>query len=705
VPTANQSVRMRLQLHVEREELAPTVRRTDIQGLRAVAVGLVVLAHAGVPGVAGGFVGVDVFFVLSGFLITTLLVREGTLTGRVSIAAFYARRARRILPAATVVLLSTLLWATYRLPSSRAERVGDDALWSVLFGANLRFGREGTDYFAADLPPSPLQHYWSLSVEEQFYLVWPLLVVAVLVLPGTWRRRTLAGVLAVACVGSFALAVRLSGESAVGTYFATGARVWELSAGALLALAGPALRRTPLLARHLLTTAGIGGVTVAATLFGEPGFDPVQTLLAVLGTVAVLAAGCGGPVGPARWLAARPVQWTGGVSYSLYLWHWPVLVLGGEYADGSPSAVRSGLLVVLAIVLAAVTRRFVEQPFQGVAPRRASVPRGLVLWPVAVGLAGAGVVWSGHVAAGHQSEREEEAAAYYATEGRRAPAAPAAPAPGAALGTRIDHALALAADRAPLPLPLTNLGDLETDNWEAEIACRAGFVATSSPDCVIGDRRAQRVVAAVGDSHMGMWLPALDELGKRQGFRVVVLVKFGCPLYDVPILLRGDPYPSCRKFRDWARAELTRLDPDVVVMAAFGLRNGSTDPQVWAAAVRGEVDRVQEPGAEVIVLSDVTELGQDPGDCLSDTGSDMASCVFDETERSMSANAMFERAARAAGARYADLTRLVCRHGRCPMVVDRTVTYRDNDHVSVTWARAVAADLGRITGLAAKPSG
>jgi peptidoglycan/LPS O-acetylase OafA/YrhL len=673
-------------------------KRADIQGLRALAVGLVILGHFGVPGLSGGFIGVDVFFVVSGFLITSLLLSEARSSGRVRVPAFYARRARRILPAATMVLLSTTVYAAYMLPTTRAERIADDATWCAFFGANLHFGREGTDYFTAGGDPSPLEHYWSLAVEEQFYLVWPTVLAALVLLLKVRARWALAAVVAAACLASFTYSMVLAEQTPLAAYFATGARVWELGAGALLALAAPVVGRTPTWLRHALMAGGFAAIAVAASAFDDVTYDPVQTLVAVLGTAALLAAGTGVEVmGANRVLALRPVQWVGDASYSLYLWHWPVLVMGTAHF-GTPTAAERTTLVGLAVLMATLSYYLVEMPFRRGSGFWNSPRRALTLWPVAVGTTLIGTMWAGQLATAQLAEKERESAAYYSDPAREPPAHGSSRLRPVSVESRIEESLRLADVGAPIPFPLTNFRGLDEDNWERHY-CHANLEETSNEGCVLGARSATLTVAAVGDSHMGMWLPSLDILGKSHGFRVVVFVKYACPPFDVPVQVAGQPYPSCETFREWTRARLRRLDPDVVLLSSYGLIYGASDAGVWEDAVSRAATELQEGGALVEVLSDLTTLPQDPGDCVTDRDSDMSSCVFAESLLTIRANEMFRRAARQSGAGFVDLTSLVCRRHRCPLVVERTLTYRDDDHISVTWAKRIAPEFGHLARL------
>jgi peptidoglycan/LPS O-acetylase OafA/YrhL len=342
--------------------------RGDIQGLRAVAVVLVLLSHTGLAFLPGGFVGVDVFFVISGFLITRLLVTEWERTGRISLTGFYARRAKRLLPAAGLVLAVSMLLTLFFLPKTRWAETGWDVVASGLYAMNWRLAEQAVDYLATGDAPSILQHYWSLAVEEQFYLVWPLLLIAV---GWTVRRfrgrnagrpRVLLLVLALIAVPSFAWSVHLTVSDPARAYFVSTTRIWELALGGALALLGHHLARLPRRAAAGLGWAGLGAI-VAAAFWITPAmaFPGYLALVPTLGAAAVIAAGTAGPAGPERLLDRRPMRAVGALSYSLYLWHWPLLITA-EARFGELS-VTAGLAVVLFSVLPAVaTYHFLENP-------------------------------------------------------------------------------------------------------------------------------------------------------------------------------------------------------------------------------------------------------------------------------------------------------------------------------------------------------
>ena len=354
----------------------PAPPRRDIQGLRALAVLAVIGAHAaGWP--AGGVMGVDVFFVISGFLITGMLLREARDTGRVSLGSFYARRARRLLPAALTVLIAVAVAGWFLFNRTRGEQTLWDAAWAAVFASNWNFAAQGTDYFADTGAVSPLQHFWSLSVEEQFYLVWPLLLLVVVALVGRRRVRIAAGVLAASAVaGSFGWALVQSDSQATVAYFSTLTRAWELAAGALVAVLVPMLRRMPRVLGGTLQWVGVAGI-VASLLLIDPtggGFPAPWAAAPVVATALAIAGGAGGePRHRHLFPLTNPVTvFVGDASYSLYLWHFPVVVFAAVLLPAS----EWHLWIVLgaSVVLGLASYLIIEQPLR-YAPFLGGMPR------------------------------------------------------------------------------------------------------------------------------------------------------------------------------------------------------------------------------------------------------------------------------------------------------------------------------------------
>jgi peptidoglycan/LPS O-acetylase OafA/YrhL len=341
--------------------------RPDVEGLRAVAVGLVVLYHANVPGVGGGYIGVDVFFLISGFVITGLLLRERAERGTTRLIEFYARRARRIIPAATVVIIATVIAAYHWLGFIRAGQVANDARAAALFVANFHFIALGTNYITAQRPPSPLQNLWTLSVEEQFYAVYPTIVLLLaVVLRRVDFRHKLAAALAVAVAGSLYWSIHLTAVDENRAFFSPFTHAWELALGGLVAVASTKLSELPRSIAAGLTWLGLAAIVAAAFIFDSATAYPGSAaLLPVVGTALVIAGGAAVPaLGAELVLGLRPVRWLGRLSYSLYLWHWPVLTIAAEKTGKTLSVWRNLVLVLLALGLSIATYVVVENPIR-----------------------------------------------------------------------------------------------------------------------------------------------------------------------------------------------------------------------------------------------------------------------------------------------------------------------------------------------------
>lgn len=374
---------------VSRVSTRPTAtHRADIGALRAVAVLLVVAFHARLPLFGNGFVGVDVFFVVSGFLITGLLVGEYGERDEIRLGRFYTRRIRRLLPASSLTALGTLALTLLALPRDTWSAIGRSALAAALYVSNLFFGAELTSKTRAEIEPAPLEHFWSLAVEEQFYLVWPLVVLGLCrATSSALRQRGLLAGIGAITIASFAHSVLLVEAGSVWGYYSPLSRAWEFGAGALLAVVFPlGVRGLGDAARQLIAISGL--VLVGSSLLtADPGsFPGLGALPVVLGTAAVLFAAVDdqSPLGFVAGLA--PVQWLGNLSYSWYLWHWPLLVIG-QRAIGSESIAVRGLLVLVSLLIAEASYRFVENPIRHHPALVASLRSNVLL---AIGLASIG---------------------------------------------------------------------------------------------------------------------------------------------------------------------------------------------------------------------------------------------------------------------------------------------------------------------------
>ena len=682
--------------------------RSDIQGLRALAVGLVILAHAGFQSAAGGFVGVDVFFVVSGFLIVGLLVREAGETRRVSIVDFYARRARRVIPAATVVLVVTAVASAYVLPFVRSIEVIKDSVWAAFFGANIRFSLVETDYFAQGEPPSPVQHYWSLSVEEQFYVVIPVLLLLVAAGLRRWGhalpeqadrqlRRAVLVVLGAVTLASLAYSVWVTAANPTAAYFSTPARAWELGVGGLVGTVMWGKR--PTTERWLAELVGVTGLVLVATAtltYSSATPMPGTAALApVVGTALLLAAG-GTTSGPStywfRLLSVRPARVVGDWSYSLYLWHFPVLLLAQAHWD-EPRLSRPhlALALLLIVVLSAASYYLVEEPFRRGVRWRPRL-RAIGLYPVSLALVILSAVgahaWVDRQIAELERNPSITTADYRAEDLSGDPAV-----------ALVQASVLAAREGRPVPGGLQpDLGQLrESVAPLGECDYRTGTTRL----CPFGDAEADRSIVVVGDSHARAWGPAVSTLGERHGYAVYQFVYSGCPANAAtrPDPEGGGEWTECLEFKEWALAQVRELRPDLVVVANNAYRGASMAGGRQERGLAEHLQQLDEAAERVVMLGNVPRLERSPGVCLSTRDQDLGDCLFPPLRRHVRDQLEFQDVAEGVGVEFLDAQRWFCHDGVCPPVIGRTVPLRDRDHISVEYSTQLADPLARALDL------
>jgi peptidoglycan/LPS O-acetylase OafA/YrhL len=658
--------------------------RPDIQGLRALAVSLVVLAHAGVAELPGGFVGVDVFFVLSGFLITGLLVREADENGRIDIGDFYAKRARRILPAAAVTLIATGLATHFLLNFVRAKDVFGDILWSGLFAANVRFAQSETDYFARDEPPSPVQHFWSLAVEEQFYVAWPLMIAAVVGATAARRRevprRALTQVLLLIIALSLAWSVHATATSATTAYFSTFTRAWQLALGALLAVTASRVAAQPRAARSVASLIGLTAVIVAALVYDEgTAYPGVAAALPTLGAAMLLVGGMGSPTFVSTVLSARPLRFLGDISYSLYLWHWPVLIIAAEYRGDLSGLARAGL-VVGSVLLATLTYYAIENPIRRSRAFSRDKANALLLWPATAAACLVLVLWGTNQATAEGNQRLAAAAQAQADlERRGATQQPAAVDP--ALTPEQDivaQSVRAARSAAPIPAALRpSLDAIRDDRAKGFGKCNSSAGTTRSAEvCSLGDTGAGRSVAIVGNSHAGHWLPTLLAAAEEHNFAVHPLTKDGCHAENYTDV---DTRSECLEWFQWAVEQVGALKPDILIFSPdYSPGYSAGTPKALAAL------KAAGPG-RLLLLGDVPGVKERPEQCLLRPGATLATCSTPHgaLERDRQAAAL----ATAAGVEFQQTSDWFCFERLCPTVIGDMIAYTDTNHLSATYGR------------------
>ena len=631
--------------------------RADIDGLRAVAVLVVVLNHLSSSLVPGGFVGVDVFFVISGYLITRIIGREVG-EGRFTFARFYERRARRIFPALFAVLAVTLAAGYWLLLPSDYLHVLRAALATIGFASNMLLWYQQSSYFdATDSKLDPLLHTWSLAVEEQFYLLFPIF----LLICHRYLRKRMVWILLLCALVSLAGAAMVVDGNRTAVYFLSPFRAWELLAGSLLAYGAlPAIRSR--LLREALSAGGLTAILLACWLYRDTTVFPGLAALApVLGAVAVIHAGSSGPTLAGRLLQLRPVVYVGLISYSLYLWHWPLIVLT-RYAAGMepPASFQVVLLMAASLILASASYHFIEQPLRrgsGWLPRQA-LPSGAAL-ALSLGLfCGVGVAMGG-------------------LPGRFAPAV-----------------VALDKARSPV-IPYAECGDL-----------------APQAACLLGSGAGEPQLLLWGDSHLVSYAPALHEVLRRRGARAVLLPYPGCaPVFDAASSIGA----ACRD-RQAAMKAYLMAHPKIktVVIAAFwsiyfradgplqlvSSAGKSLDGQAAAeAGLRATLQWLAQNQRAVILVGPLPAYGKSIPAVLAlevATGQMFGRSSASE-ERLTNAPFMavvdeFEPGERF---RFVDPVPWLCAP-QCELIRDGVSLYRDAHHLSVAGAMALTDELDQI---------
>lgn len=679
---------------------APSRYRPDIQGLRAIAVGLVLLYHAGAPFLGGGFVGVDVFFVISGFLITGMLLRQSLETGRVDLADFYARRIRRILPAATVVLGFTAIATLLILPRTRWEDIGHDLIGSALYYANWVFAAN-TDYLNAETVASPLQHFWTLAVEEQFYILWPLVIVGLLFAVKKLRdvtalpqspelnhrriRRALELGVVLMILPSLAWSVYWTAAEPARAYFVTTTRLWELGIGAGIAVFAVYLERLPSRVASILQVGGLLCIVIAAVAYSSATpFPGIAALLPTLGAAAVIVGGMAGRAesGAAKLLALKPMTWVGDISYSLYLWHWPLLVLGTQLM-GDELRFRYGLLIVVFALLPAwLSYTYVETPFRHWAyvasmPWRA-IKVGLAMM-LASALLGVAMLLAVSSLGGDSAEGASSA-----------PGAEALYSDGSA-GVVVNEVGSFEprVEEAVDDIPSLYEGGCHQEQSEVDVE-----------PCVFGDSESDYVVALVGDSHAAHWLPGLLPIAEAHGWRLETYTKSACSLNGVALAGEDGFYEECYEWgQRMAETLHEREDLDHVIVSASRYNPAEDAPEsVATGSVEDGYSQMwrdlEEASIPVTVLLDAPRIQIDLPECVAEHPEDLQECAADR-EQAVEASGFGQQsaAAESSGATPVDLTDAICPEQECAPIIGSVLVYRDSHHLTATYARSLSSHM------------
>lgn len=664
---------------------------------------LVLLYHAHIPGFSGGYIGVDVFFVLSGFLITSLLIRERETTGRISINDFYSRRIRRILPMSAMVVVATLVAARIWLEPLRLQTLGRDAIGTATFSVNFQFAQRGADYLQSSLPPSPLQHYWSLAVEEQFYVVWPVLIW--LACLGARKIRTRVAVVSlVVTIASFVLCMRMMNTSQPWAFFSPHTRAFELSVGAIAAVLAPSLVERLLVLRTVLAWAGVAAVIASGVVFDDTTrFPGPWALVPVVATALAVLGGDGLVRGPQTLLRSAPFQWLGSRSYSAYLWHWPVLIIAPVAMKTELSTPQYAALLGVSLMLSELSYHIVERPVH--TDKSLAGVRALALGASLIAIVlGSGLLMNNNqpaLAASGVVANTPTLVTTTTVEGDTTVTSTPSNLPPRATGslTAIEPIVAsLSTTYVPSNLTpsLARAGLDEPVIYKND--CHGSFSATTTRHCVYGNKVGTTVIGLYGDSHAAQWFPGLEQAARTNGWKLIVYTKRGCPPAELPVynMVIGKNYDECVP---WRKDVLKKMRSDgvrFVVVANFDRLLSQTTripfwQKDWREALQGTVDVLKKNDIVPILVKDTPFIGDNIPTCLSANLSAVSKCaVTPSSGLRDDIQVVRDDLSVKNDVPVLNTRGWFCTANICPPIVGNLLVYRDDNHMSTDYSKFLA---------------
>ncbi|WP_144659250.1 acyltransferase family protein [Paenarthrobacter nicotinovorans] len=708
-------------LPAQRKSKTTTTFRPDVQGLRALAVLAVVADHMlGYP--VGGFVGVDIFFVISGFLITGLLLREHESRGSISFADFYRRRVRRIVPVAIIVLATTVACSWLVFSRGRAQDVTEDALWSLVFGTNWHLAAIGTDYMHAGGPVSPLQHFWSLAVEEQFYVVWPWVIVIVLgfivermrLRPN--RARFVLGTVVAAIIGTtFAFSIWESSANPTVAYFSTASRAWELGIGSLLAIAAPVIANLSLRIRLILGYAGLAGLAWSLLFItSSMPFPGPWASVPVLATALVIISGTGGQHRLMYPLTNPVSRYVGDISYSLYLWHFPVIIVLSALLPKT-DFLDWALMLLLMLALSVASYHFIEDPIRRSAwlepRRRASKPRLADLFDQKSVYAAVGVLalvtalvvtlaWFRPPAVDSfdfQSTNTAQSGPAAAGKDASPPSSPL---------EKLQAELAAANVAQAWPVLVPSIDELDgkfVPEW-VEDKC-LNVSEDNIHNCLYGEPSAPRTAVLLGDSVSISWMPGLRESIGKQGWKIQSLTMGQCPAVEIPVTRSSNAEgftEACLAHQRWAMSKIKEMNPDLIIVnsalnTTTRVVGATTNPNLveeWTKATVSKLRELASAASGKIVLLSVAMQGENLLECATKV-SRPAACNGTNKEYLKMLAAEEKAAATVPSVKFVSTEKWFCvAEKQCPAFAGTTPIFVDGSHITPAYSVKLAPVLG-----------
>jgi peptidoglycan/LPS O-acetylase OafA/YrhL len=645
----------------------PRKFRPDIEGLRAIAVLCVVIAHSKI-GLESGFIGVDVFFVISGFLITGHLYKEALKHGTIHMLQFYSRRILRILPASIFVILATLLAAYLYLSPLQLANYGLDGLFSSLSGMNYRLAQSGTDYFNTATLPSPFVHYWSLAIEEQFYFIWPFIILILTKLFGKSKHfKSILTFILLGIIGASLYYSHITTQvSQTWAYFGLLTRAWELGIGAILAINMNLFARIPSRVSAFLSWIGLGGLITGLIVINESTTYPgVWALIPTLSTALIIAVGTNYNKYSVETIFKHGIfQWIGKISYSWYLVHWAFFVIFLFDAERTGFGEKFGAIIMtfwlahISYFLVELTTRYNELLKKSM---RRVYAMGLSLILVAASISGALLYTN--------SQKFEAKAFKLAGEES-----------GIIEKVRESTRITTLPDELVIPA-----GKVPTDKFTDCMTTKESLIPVKEEICVLGDLNSTKRIVLIGDSHANQFMQPIDVIAKKLGYQLVSYTKPGCPFQEVK-LNYGDgkiEYTECYSWRNQALTEIEKLSPEVIIPVQIDYPTST--PEIW----KNYLAKLKTISKKVINISDSPNPSVNVPQCLIDNKSNIQVCNITK-EKDPIRNRKLENEIKMLSdleVDKIDSNNWFCFEQTCPAIIDNIVVYHDNSHVSSSYAK------------------
>jgi peptidoglycan/LPS O-acetylase OafA/YrhL len=689
--------------------------RPDIEALRAIAIIVVLIEHAKLA-LPGGFIGVDIFFVISGFLITKHLHDEVFKNGSISLKNFYARRILRIFPASMLVLTLTLLGSFLFLSPLQLINYCWDAILSAFSGINYRLAITGTDYFQSTTTPSPFQHFWSLAVEEQFYLIWPLLILSFAKLfirnknkpiqiaesiidplvtlnvktqnqnleivkqkEFTTFKYAISALLILIITVSLFLSYKISGESQMWAYFSLHTRAWQLAIGGLIAFNLPLVGKIPNKIASVLSWIGFGGLIASLILINKTTIYPgLWALLPTLATALIVIAGTHKTkLSFESFFDWSVVRGIGKISYSLYLIHWPIFVFIFYQLGDNIRITDKIAAVMISVMLSIVSLLLIENPIRFHKAFKNNFKLtyriGLVMMLIVASI-GYGVQF---VKDRNNSDQKVAIAAINKSE--------------ADIISKLQEAIKTKEISTKLVKPLEQVAKETGSNC---IAVETISTPSEGQKCRLGDKNAKQTIVLLGDSHANQWTKTIDTIAQNNGYQLIPFTKSGCSMTDIkhfnPLLKRD--YTECYSYRKAVVDEIAKIKPDIIVTTELVYQNST--PETYTALIQ----KLQSMSKQVVRLTDTPRPTQNIPECLVKNSKDIQKCNFyaESGDSKIYLESKIEdKIAANAGAKIIYTNNMFCESETCPPIIDNIVAYNDDSHISETYASYLSNIINR----------